>query len=95
MHHDVLDRHVVALPRIGDHTVAQPGRPILGLGGDHHVVGTELAHRLVQRNERPVVAQLALDREPARLQLVEGQVEPTLGSLGGACQTKAAPSLSA
>ena len=42
--------------------MAQPGRAVLGLGGDDHVVGPELAHRLVQRDQRPVVADLARRR---------------------------------
>ena len=47
------------------------------------MVGSELAHRLVERDQRAVVAELALDGQPLAAQLLQGLVEPLPGGLGG------------
>ena len=52
VHHDVLDVRVVALAGLVDHAVPQPRGAVLGMGGDDQVVGPELAHGLVEREQR-------------------------------------------
>ena len=76
VHHDVVDRHRVALARARDDASLQPVRAALGMRRDHDLVGAEGAERVLHRLQRVTVADLAARLHAVALELGQAAVEP-------------------
>ena len=65
--------------RLLDDVLAQPDRPLLGMGGDHDEVGMEFRDRLVHRMQRSVVPDRTVRLKSLAAQDLERRLEAVLG----------------
>ena len=75
----VRDREREARLRLADQVLLEPVRPARRMRRDDDLVGAERPQRVLDRDERVVVADLAANREPGRLEPGDGRLEAALG----------------